>query len=381
MGVLDVLVVRMVARLAAMPLATSCLVAGSFAQTPQLAAQQPALGLKQPAFKVQFVNPAGGKLLVREAASIELEAVTSERDQALRELLGSKGFVVDAKSIAAVRKLNPGIRADGTVPAGTRVTYLSPQFAAAQVGSGQRASFDMAAAARYKIGVETSAAKGTRRLTVAMPMAVYERQEDIRTHRQLVASIETTAAMVERSADALTAKDLALSKYYLSQANAQAERMSSLREPMSVTNASVTELEKTVVPLDGMRLMLQTSGSPIEYRPVTVKVKDAPGAKPAEPLRVYTLPGGIIERPSTYTVGEIRSYLIALSFEKLTTPSSSMVGQGDMRIWVGPDYAYDAMATIVAQKAPIRFVPVMPSTATGSDRVIEFTSPVDVLRP
>lgn len=193
--------------------------------------------------------------------------------------------------------------------------------------------------------------------------------------------IETTASLVEKRADKLTAKDLALSRYYLSQANASAQGLTKYTAAKRLPSASIAQLQTSVTPLEGMQVMMLTSGSPFDYRPVVVKVSSKPGAPAAEPLRVYTLPSGILTRPETYTEDEISEYLAALSFEKLTSPSRSMVAQGEMRVWVGPNFEYAAMAKLVMRRAPIRFSPVHPVALGGPEQEIEFKYPTDVVRP
>lgn len=353
----------------------------AMAQTPpDLAALQPSV-LRKPDFKMQLVSPNGVKSAPKELQGVQLETTSSDRDQALKDLLGNKGLVLDKKSLAAVRTLNPSLKADGTVPAGTKITYYAPHLKVGQLAPGEKTTFDMALAAKYQVGAERTVAQAVRQETIRMPSTAYEQKVDMITHRKLVASIEETATLVESRAGKLTARDLALSKYYLSEANAQSQRLSELTAANSIRTDSVEQLKLTVQPLEGMQAMMRKTVSPIEYRPVNVKVSSTLSGPQAEPLRVYVLPGGMVDRPGTYTLAELKDLLIALSFENLTSPSRSMVAQGDMRIWVGPDHAYDAMAKRILQSAPIRFKVVLPATDNGPERQIEFAAPTDVVQP
>ncbi|MFT3815858.1 MAG: hypothetical protein QM740_21255 [Acidovorax sp.] len=351
------------------------------AQTPADLAAPQSTAIRKPDFKVQLISPNGVKSAPQELQGVQLETASSERDQILKDLLGSKGLALDKKSLAAVRTLNPSLKADGTVPAGTKITYYAPHLVAGQLAPGEKTAFDMALAAKYQVGAERTVARTVRQETIRMPSTAYEQKADMAMHRQLVASIEETATLVESRADKLTARDLALSKYYLSEANAQSQRLSSLTAANSIRTDSVEQLKLTVQPLEGMRTMMKKTVSPIEYRAVNVKVSGPPAGPPAEPLRVYVLPGGMLDRPETYTLAELKDLLIALSFENLTSPSRSMVAQGDMRLWVGPDHAYDAMAKRILQSAPIRFKAVLPATDNGPERQIEFEAPTDVVQP
>lgn len=343
---------------------------------------QPAASIaKQPTFKYQVVEPGGGKKTVKGLVDIELHTVSSDRDQPLRELLDGQGFVLNQKSLSAVRRLNPEVQVDGTVPAGSKVSYLAPQIPDELNRQGVKTSFDMGAAAKYKIGFETAKASSARQQTYKMSSAVYERKADISVHRRLVADIEVTAAEVEARADKLSGRELALSKYYLSQANDQAQRLTRLSDNSSIRSTDVLRLQRAVEPLDGMRALMKRTGSPVSYRSVKVVVSGVPGGPPVERLRVYTLPGGIIDRPESYPLPELKSLLVVLSFGDLTSPSQDMVAQGEMRVWVGPDHSFDDMAKWVKQGRSIRYVAVQPSTALDNGREIEFKFPNDVVRP
>lgn len=350
----------------------------ALAQTPESALQFKATKVAAP--KVELVTPVGAKLGAFNAAGYEQRTVWSPQDQNVRDLLSKSRLQLDPATMKSLRTLNPSIRQDGTVPAGAKVTYFVPKFDPDKPApADSMAIVDMASLARYAISPEVADARSVRLQTTQLTLDKYDRQTDFQAHRKLVRDIESAATAVESKAGRMTAKDLALSRYYLSAANAKAATLTTTN--FKIFEAQVHSLELSAQPVQGMQVMLKSSGSPFAYRPVVVRVASAQGSPEVGPLRVYVLPSGLVADPETYSEGEIEQYLIDLSFEKLTTPSHSMVAQADMRVWVGPDHSYAGMARLVKQKQPIRFNRLDVSPAGASDRVVDFSAPLDVVRP
>lgn len=350
----------------------------ALAQTPESARQFKATKVAAP--KVELVSPVGAKLGAFNTAGYEQRTIWSPQDQNVRDLLSRSGLQLDPATLKSLRTLNPNIRQDGMVPAGAKVTYFAPKFDSDKPApADSMAIVDMASLAKYAVSPEVADARAVRLQTTQLKLDKYDRQPDFETHRQLVRNIESAATSVESKAGRMTAKDLALSRYYLSAANAKAATLT--KANVKISEAQVHSLKLSAQPVQGMQMMLRSSDSPFEYRPVVVRVADAQGSPQVGPLRVYVLPSGLIADPETYSEREIEQYLIDLSFEKLTTPSRSMVAQADMRVWVGPDHSYAGMARLVKQRQPIRFNRLDVSPAGASDREVDFSAPLDVVRP
>jgi hypothetical protein len=227
---------------------------------------------------------------------------------------------------------------------------------------------------------QVEAAQQARQRTAELPASAYERPADINRHRALVSDIDTTAQLVERRASTLSARDLALSKYYLAQANDKAEVLST-RSLQPISAGSVAELRTAVAPVRTLRAKLTSGQPPFGYRKVVVTVK-APAGQPEPPrLRVYVLPSGVLDRPEYFGIDTIREWLQAFSFEEPTSPSRGTVPQGEMRVWVGPDKMYEAMAKRVFERQPIAFALLHIAPDNAPELALRFNAPGDIVKP
>ena len=129
-----------------------------------------------------------------------------------------------------------------------------------------------------------------------------------------------------------------------------------------------------------MQKRLSSGQPPFGYRSVVVTVKARTGQPEPPRLRVYVLPSGVLERPENFDVATIRQWLADLTFQDLTSPSRGTVAQGSMRIWIGPDAAYDAMAKRIASGAPIAFTPLHIAPDGAPEQELQFTAG-DIVRP
>lgn len=235
-------------------------------------------------------------------------------------------------------------------------------------------------ATRPSVQPQVQAAQQTRQKTAQLPASAYERPSDIPRHQALVAELDATARLVEQRAKDLSARDLALSTYYLAEANANAQVIATKSlQPISAN--TIASLRDAVAPLQGMQKRLKSGQAPFGYRPVVVTVKARPGQPEPPPLRVYLLPSGVLERPENFDIPTIRQWLTDLTFQQLTSPSSSTVAQGEMRVWVGPDAAYDAMARRVFHRRPIAFTPLHIAPDGAPEQELQFDAPDDIVRP
>ena len=226
---------------------------------------------------------------------------------------------------------------------------------------------------------QVQAAQQAKQKTVQLPASAYERPADIPRHQALVSDLDATARLVEQRAASLSPRDLALSTYYLAQANADA-RVISTKSLQPISTQAVTQLRETVAPVQGMQKRLSAGQPPFGYRSVVVTVKARPGQPDPPRLRVYVLPSGVLERPENFDVATIRQWLADLTFQDLTSPSRGTVAQGAMRVWIGPDGAYDAMAKRIASGTPIAYTPLHIAPADAPEQELQFTTG-DIVRP
>jgi hypothetical protein len=226
---------------------------------------------------------------------------------------------------------------------------------------------------------QVQAAQQAKQKTAQLPPSAYERPADIPRHQALVSDLDATARLVAQRAASLSARDLALSTYYLAQANADA-RVISTKSLQPISAHAVAQLRETVAPVQGMQKRLSSGQPPFGYRSVVVTVKARPGQPEPPRLRVYVLPSGVLERPENFDVATIRQWLADLTFQELTSPSRGTVAQGSMRIWIGPDAAYDAMARRIASGAPIAFTPLHITPDGAAEQELQFTAG-DIVRP
>ncbi|HET7792328.1 MAG TPA: hypothetical protein VFL64_02990 [Rhizobacter sp.] len=235
-------------------------------------------------------------------------------------------------------------------------------------------------AAPGSVQPQVQAAQQIKQRTAQLPANAYERPADIPRHQALVSDLDATARLVEQRAASLSARDLALSTYYLAQANAEARGIST-KSLQPISTQAVAQLRETVAPVQGMQKRLQSGQPPFGYRSVLVTVKTRPGAPEPPRLRVYVLPSGVLERPENFDVATIRQWLADLTFPDLTSPSRGTVAQGAMRVWIGPDGAYDAMARRIASGAPIAFTPLNIAPDGAPEQELQFNAPGDIVRP
>lgn len=331
--------------------------------------------------KVVIVKPNGAKAAAPTDVRFEQRTEWVTSDVKVGDYLARNGLAVDANTVKAFRTLNPQVHQDGTIPAGSRVSTFAPTLAGSQQANatGQKAAVDMSQVAKFSVSRQVADARQVRVQTVGLPTGVYQRQSDATLHRRLVTDVDRTAALVQQRADKLSARDLALSKYYLNAANINAATIAaSAKLDSGVSSASISQLQGTVAPVQQMQMRMASGEPPFDSREITVNVASKPGESTPPPLRVYMLPGGCIDTPKLCEEPLLTQLLVNLTFDGLTTPSRSRVEHADMRVWIGPEYKYAEMAKLISAGTPFRFKPVHPAGVTD---VLTFTSPDDVVQP
>ncbi|CAN7783882.1 hypothetical protein LJR175_008356 [Variovorax sp. LjRoot175] len=166
--------------------------------------------------------------------------------------------------------------------------------------------------------------------------------------------------------------ELALSRYYIRSASAEARR---LAEQGRIGPREIERLNSVAQPVKSMNERLVRGYSPFDWRTVTVTVHDKSG-RHVKQLRVYMLPAGLIDRPDDRDL--IRLLLGRLTFEKPTSPTTGVVPRGEMRLWVGPQYQDDSMTDLVMARKVKRHTPVHGHMSTAPDPNLLFIAPEGV---
>lgn len=323
---------------------------------------------------------------MREQPSHERAALERERPTPPRVEQG--GPPTDRPAAGAMQRPALGIFKGRQVPAAKLPTppvaasagaVVRNPVAGAALGAAAGASLAMTEAGRHNMTIEADRSSQARAQASQLPDSVYRRRNDASLHRELLTRVDDTARLVAQRANALPPRDLALSRYYISSANAEARRVNQLASQRSIGSEDLERLRSTVEPVRAMQARLARGETPFERRQVTVTVRNADGGQPAPPLRVYVLPAGLIDNPDEPAL--IRELLGELSFERLTSPSTGTVPGGEMRLWVGPDFQYDAMAKMVVERRLTRYTPVHGHLSTEPDPNLLFVAPGGVTFP
>lgn len=329
--------------------------------------------------KVLLVNPDGSKV---SGAGVKLEKQTQwvQSEQSASDFLQKSGIVADVGAVNAFKKLNPQLRPDGTIPAGSKVSVFAPVLNSNLTSErAPKASFDMTTIARLSVNPQVAEARRHRVDTFRLSADSYERPGDLRVHRALALEVDETASLISQRASRMSSMDLALSKFYLASANAKLEGVKSSKA-VKISGRSVAEIEAATLPVRSMRTLMMEGGSPFQYRPVVVSVLAKPGEAEPPRYRVYVLPAGIVDSPTSYDDDLLLQLLGDLSFEKLTSPSKYSVAQGEMRVWIGPDYEYRSMAKKIRQRTLVKTTPVH-AAADPTSLSITLIAPDDVVMP
>jgi hypothetical protein len=351
-------------------------------EAPLLISVQPALAASASA-SASASGPARASIKAAAVAEqplvFEQRRVWVQKDESAGDILGRGGITVNGATIESLRRLNPAIRPDGTVPAGTRLTYFAPS--GPQVGTDLRAPVDMARVARASIAPQAVAARQLATDTRLLTASAYQRPADLQRHLKLVGEIDRTATLVEQRADQLSARDLALSRIYLIGANARARSLTTASALQPIASDQLTQLQGSVQPLQTMSARIERGGSPFDYRAVTVEVAPTAPATKVAALRVYVLPAYVIDYPQSFDVQQVRQWLEDLTFESLTSPASGTVPQAEVRLWIGPDFAYEQMARAVVEGRLTQYRALHPAPDATQASSLRFVAPADVVAP
>ena len=315
-----------------------------------------------------------------------------QQSQSVDRFLRRKGMVPDARTVDTFKKMNPAVTSVGRIPAHTGVTVFVPgSDGVADARRPARARVDQAQAARFTAALEVDRVARVRAQASALPASAYQRPDDAARHRALLARVDDTAQLVQTHAAELPSRELALSRYYLWQASTKAAQLNAhalqaqpapLPGPVAapIDEAQLTQLARATGPVQQMGERLARGLAPFERRRVTVTVQDRDGHNLRNPLRVYVLPAGLIDNPPP-APDLLLDLLSELTFERLTSPASGTVFEGDMRVWVGPDFEYEQMARLIMQGKLTHFVPVRGHESGGADANLLFVAPDGITVP
>jgi len=366
-------------------LVLACWAGAAAAQSPPYVESAPITTFKaHPSITVLMMPAAAGSAPVLPApaiASIEQRTVTAKRDVDVREVLKGGHLSFDPQTLEQLKRLNPDLRSDWTLPAGKKFTYFAPS---AEVSAAQPHAvpgfINIAQASRLSVREQVSESARIKAGARLLKISNFASPQDAVLHQKLTDSIDNTAKLVDRQAPAMSARDLALSRYYLQQANARANALTNVGSGVQIASAQITLLQGSTQPLQAMSFRMETGQAPFQNRQVQVDVAPGTGSPQFAAFRVYVLPVGVINDPSSYPPDLIRDLLQQLTFEDLTTPSSSPVPLGEMAIWIGPDHQYDAMATMVVQKRAIAYK-LMHANFNPNTLALKFNAPGEVVNP
>ena len=303
------------------------------------------------------------------------------RQQTVNQYLERRGVVADRPTVEAFRAMNPQVSATNRIPAQTRVSAFVPEAATSRPATAlqPRARVDMAQAARYTAAVEVDRTSLIQAKALQLPPSAYRRPIDIDQHRNLLASVDSTARLVAQRAPALPSRELALSRYYLRNANGVAQQINAQAATRPIGEPELQKLADASRPVQAMQARMVNGQKPLEFRQITVKVRGDDGKDLREPLRVYVLPAGLVEQPDDPEL--ILELLTLLSFERPTSPSTGEVQRGEMRLWVGPDFRYREMADLVMARGLTNFMVVHGQRPDASDSDLLFMAPSSITVP
>jgi hypothetical protein len=345
----------------------------------RLAAPVPTLGAVP---KLQVVKPDGTRMVAAPVA-IHKQVEWTASEQTVQQYLSRQGILVDQQTLDAFARMNPGVAANGVIPAQSRVSLYVPEWSARPpiAGGEPKAALDFAQIAKHSIRPEVTAVQHTRASALKLREDAFDKPGDFVAYQQATADLDRTAKLIEQRAPSLSSSELALSRYYLAAANTNAEAALNFnKSKLAIPSESVRALDTATANLRTMEKRLQSGQAPFSYREVTVVVQAEQAQQPTE-LRVYVLPPGIVNRPQTFGKDLVRELLVELAFKQRTTPSTGMAESGEMLLWVGPDHAYDAMAQLVVEQRLRKFVSLGGGTTALAQQRVELKSPSDVVNP
>ena len=326
--------------------------------------------------------PAGSALHPPPDTGIVRQVEVVPHQQTVNHYLEHRGVVADRPTVEAFRAMNPQVTAANRIPAHTRVSVFVPEAAASRPATTAlqpRARIDMAQAARYTAAIEVDRTGLIQAKALQLPPSAYRRAVDVDQHRNLLASVDSTARLVAQRAPALPSRELALSRYYLRNANGVAQQINAQAATQPIGEPELQKLADASRPVQAMQVRMVNGEKPLEFRKVTVKVRGEDGKDLREPLRVYVLPAGLVDKPDDPEL--ILELLTLLSFERPTSPSTGEVQRGEMRLWVGPDFKYREMADLVMAGGLTNFMRVRGHLLDASSPDLLFQAPGSVTVP
>lgn len=293
---------------------------------------------------LMVVKPNGLKF---PAGQFSLEKTVEMNDRSLTadEYLRAKGLETTNDNLDAFKKMNPGVSADGDIPIGTRMLIFKPKFDTMTLDAGDAATLNLKQAAMLDASREVFSARQVSMRVATLPDSIFKTSMVKTSLKSAVSDLQTAASLVEQRAGTLPASDLALARVQLALASADVDEINKKASSKSLSESDLTSVNQSVAELKLMNASLSSGQRPFKHRKVTVSVTAAPGVALGA-LRVYALPAGVVDRPSTFPIETIKSLLADLTFE--VAPSEGTVPEGNFRLWVGRDFRYDRMAALVA---------------------------------
>lgn len=327
------------------------------------------------------VAPNGAMLDAPSGVHFRIATDVVRQGDTLPDILQRNGLQDNPATVDAVRKLNPKLRFDlGKPKPGESLVFFAPEFSA---GTNARVGLTEPTFSKAIVSTRRDEIVRTKLRADALGQNAFEHPADRQVFQAATADLADSAAKLEQASDKLDSRQLALSAFYLEQANKTVARVAA-GSPNAIgkwDKSAVTAVEERMKPLRVIQKSIGTTSMPFSIRrKVTVQVVDGAGAR-VHRLRVYVLPISAIERPSDVSDSTMLSLLRWLSFEDRTSPASQLVEAADLAVWVGPDFEHEKMMQLVKRGAIKKFFIVSSAGARSNEVTHSFLSPKEVTQP
>jgi hypothetical protein len=193
-------------------------------------------------------------------------------------------------------------------------------------------------------------------------------------HRQLVEGIHQGAKLVQENHERYGRTDLAMTKYLLAKADIEARELEARAGSVEgIRVHDLAPLRDAMLPFQAMKHSIQSGKAPLPHWTVKVTVQVKPGDRTQlEGLRVYALPKEMFTYPEKYEEKLIDELLVDFSFQNLTSPAEQQMPVGELRIWVGPEYAYKHMRQLIRNGKLTQFKPLHANAGTSAPVELTF---------
>ncbi|WP_176219630.1 hypothetical protein [Chromobacterium haemolyticum] len=298
----------------------------------------------------------------------------------INDFLQLNGLATDSQTANSFLTLNPQLHKLKTIPTGSRLFYFTPTKSSNSPSPtiGEYTSVNMGDIARASFGPQINAAKQTQLKTLQLPISVYRPDVKPKEFQELSFTFYQHSIELAKHAHQMSNTDLILAQYLLARTQAKFSSIISDAKYKYISKEFIMEIKSFLDNVNNFIVSKNNDKPPITYHKVTVHVTTKSRKHKPPSLRVYTLPSDVFDHPSNYNQELIFDMLTALTFQDLTTPSTWNVPQSEMRLWIGPDFLYQATTQKVMSNKVKYYKPIHPSTNTPNTKPITFLYPDNV---